>query len=77
MTEQTIIERAARVLSVADGLGEAHWQSYTETARAVLMAIQEPSEAMIEACDYVAGTECPKYFLKIRWQAMIDAALAE
>jgi hypothetical protein len=84
MTEKTIIERAARALLARqepsllwDDLMEFDQEAYKADARAVLTAIQEPSEAMIGACDYVAGTACPKNFLKIRWQAMIDAALAE
>lgn len=81
MIEQSIIERAARALSVADGLGEAHWQSYTETARAVLTAIREPSEAMIEAglaeCSADWRESVCREFLPDIWKAMIDAALAE
>jgi hypothetical protein len=84
MTEQSIIERAARALFESqprierwDDLNPNCKSIFLHKARKVIKAIEEPSEAMIEACDYVAGTQCPKNFLKIRWQAMIDAALAE
>jgi hypothetical protein len=71
---------------IRDILWDAHWMdnSFTDTARAVIEAMREPTEAMIRAGgNKVSGT--PGYFLPDDfveeaveiYQAMIDAALKE
>ena len=74
-----IIERAARALCQLDGHpenisfeGAPRWQDYVEEACAVLRAIREPSEEMIEA-----GAELDTSLPTRMWPAMIDAALGE
>lgn len=78
----TSIERAARALCRHDGHpesvkfeGKPMWQRYVPTARAVLTAIREPSEAMEKAADdnQAAFLGSPVMI----WHQMIDAALAE
>ena len=78
MTEQSIIERAARALLARqepsllwDDLVDFDQKAFKLEARDVLTAIREPSDAMVEA-----GVAA---FTNVRdiWQAMIDAALAE
>lgn len=87
-SEQSPIDRAAMALWKADGSPTipimpsvsqiAAWgqdqDKYRRMARAVLMAIREPSEAMgnsIRAADCLAGD------VHAIWSAMIDAALEE
>ena len=66
-----IIERAARALEDSDVTDphERRMNDYDAMARAVLMAIREPNEAMVEK-----GADA---FTNVRdiWQAMIDEAL--
>lgn len=76
-----IINNTARIENIAgDQLGVAEPEPLyvvtnpAEVARAVLEAIREPSEAMVEAIPDDRNT--PIYAEDI-WQAMIDAALAE
>jgi hypothetical protein len=79
----SIIERAAKILAdVSDhewaAAPEPKREFYRKTVRAVLQAIRDPSEAMVQAGhDLDSGifdNEAPP---EQRWQAMIDAALAE
>jgi hypothetical protein len=80
-----IIERAARAVCIAHGHepegmkfsdGQPIWTAYIDDARAVLSALREPDEGMIEA-----GWSCfPDYEPSAQdatdcWQAMIDQAL--
>lgn len=75
--EQSPLERAAKALAdshllVSDG-------HYTAAARAVLMAIREPSEAM-QMQGRAVMPELDEPLLDDAtncWQAMIDAALTE
>jgi len=77
----TPLERAARDLAKALGGdfdeslgGEIEWkEDYMNAVRAVLLAIREPSEGMIEAGS--AGGDWP--WSKGTFQAMIDKALEE
>jgi hypothetical protein len=85
MTEQSIIERAARALQEtwnADETLPPIEFSPAEAAalvRAVLTAIREPSEAVIEAglaeCSADWRESVCREFLPDIWKAMIDAAL--
>ena len=99
MATDSVIERAARALATheaAQGLalatvGETDeqwidraWPSFVEPARAVLTAIREPSEAMVQAGNrskpynisgFCEGTIHP--VVQRAWPAMIDAALKE
>lgn len=80
MTEQSPLERAARALVKTYRVKRVPWASDEpkpadyKAARAVLMAIREPSEAMI-----TAGTDYRPVHPEVRskecWIAMIDAAL--
>lgn len=78
------IELAARALMALDYPEEAggemgefymdrHGDAYRAQARAVIVAIREPSEDMVEA------GACPEFGLVLvaKWQAMIDAMLEE
>jgi hypothetical protein len=88
MTEQSIIERAARFL-LAKRYPDYSWDeltlydqnAYKADARAVLITIWKPSEAMIEAglaeCSADWRESVCREFLPDIWKAMIDAALAE
>lgn len=53
---------------------EPSWLSYRDAARAVLQAIREPSDAMLDAGDIWTNEQCSPDAI---WQAMIDAALEE
>lgn len=56
-----------------DALSEELQEQVIESVKAVLMAIREPSEAMV-----MAGDEQPVLDgSDKRWRAMIDAAIAE
>ncbi len=84
MAEQSPLERAARALCASQGDDwerEGHeglLKNYSTHARAVLMAIREPSEGMVAAAEAreheqaggpITHEDC--------WQAMLDAALGE
>jgi hypothetical protein len=88
MTEQSIIERAARALLARqepsllwDDLMEIDQEAYKSEARAVLITIWEPSAAMIEAglaeCSADWRESVCREFLPDIWKAMIDAALVK
>lgn len=81
----TTLERAARALAEADpqGRGVQYWRDYVPDARAVLTAIREPSEGMLEA-GLDKARECTDNWQSVAaclpghcWTAMIDAALGE
>jgi hypothetical protein len=72
----SMIEKAARALCIAQGysptpdeLGRAE-----EEVRAVLLAIREPSEAMVWEAVGVLGADGSA---REAWTAMIDAALED
>lgn len=98
MAEQSPLERAARALSEANGVDpdyidegadEPYWKCLVEDARAVLMAVREPSEAMLpdphntDTALYRAARLMEDESVSTAeaaaamWQAMIDAALNE
>ena len=90
----TPLERAARVLArrscppggeaqfpyvSADEWEAKNWRDHIAAARAVLMAVREPSEGMV-ASARASGDPYERYGrepAEIEWQAMIDAALAD
>lgn len=92
----TPLERAARALCALDGNpenakmdGKPLWQDYLPEARAVIEAIREPSETMVDAW-MDADLELPEgisheapssvvdpYRARSDWIAMIDAMLSE
>jgi hypothetical protein len=83
---ETILERAARALCVAQGIRatENEMARGADEVRAVLRAIYEPTEEMIEEGAYVipigqGAEEGPPNVKDARacWQAMIDAALGD
>lgn len=79
----TPLERAARALYAEndvwsnaiewDKLDSAERHQYMIFVRAVLLAIRDPSEAMVEEGRWPAEDDGPVAC----WQAMIDAALEE
>ena len=77
------LERAARAAEDAtDPVKHDHW-TFVEVARAVLLALREPSEAMLK-CDGAIvvgaderGNQDAGELATIVWQSMIDAILAE
>ena len=83
----TPLERAASALQTAWDGGEAEGLppiAFSETearylARAVLQAIREPSEGMLEAGKEDSGIDgyVNDFWPIVPWQAMIDAALSE
>lgn len=84
----TPIERAARVIAELAGGGpwermsEPHRESYIDEARAVIAAIREPSEAMVQAyADGIDKDACispEAYWIRDDgFSAMIDALLEE
>jgi hypothetical protein len=75
----TPIELAARALCELDGNppgatmgGKPLWQDYLPEVRAVLTAIREPSDGMIQA-----AADCESSIVADVYTAMIDAALSE
>lgn len=95
-----MLERAARALCVDNGVdpdkldagGEPLWIAWKRSARAVLQAVREPSEGMVDAGGYLcSGCENLKRWNAINnaerkfsvgyatevYQAMLDAALSE
>jgi len=70
----SVVERVARELSRCDGHPEnisygglPMWASYADTARFVIAAMRDPTEAMLEAGKCTVE----------RWSRMIDAALRD
>ncbi len=91
MVGMTALERAARALWIASGKRAELWDAqptalwriemekerpiYLDQARAVLLAIREPSEGMVS--DRVIRAHGYAGDIDMVWQAMIDAALSE
>jgi hypothetical protein len=78
----TPIKRAARAIANIEDFGnDRFWQNYQDSARAVLMAIREPSKEIIEAGVKAlsdSGVDDVRHGDALAcWQAMIDAALEE
>lgn len=70
----TPLERAARALAEMDTERDLGWRYYVPEARAVLMAIREPSTEMV--ADGEQSLRADGY-AEFCWQAMIDAAVQE
>lgn len=77
----TPLERAARAIYKLGDNGpytlaeeDEQWHHHVDTARAVLEAIREPSEGMVDAAQVAHG---PEATYRTAWRGMIDAALAE
>ena len=89
----TMIERVARVIARASALDDgkepataedftdAVWEDFVPAARAILAAMREPTEPMIDAgykTDHASGLEGRADIgPRLAWSAMIDAALSE
>lgn len=54
--------------------GPFRWERFIPQARAVLTAIREPSDAMLEAAQMAHR---PETTYRMAWQAMVDAAIEE
>lgn len=83
---QTPLERAARALAEAEVSGMRalgiqvelpHWPHYIVPARAVLMALREPSNAMLNAGNDGVYDQSGDTNPFVIWQDMIDAAMTE
>ena len=62
-----MIERVARAL--AQSLGGGDWRTFTDAARAAVLAMREPTPEMLEA----ALPDMPDWgYLPEDWRAMID-----
>ncbi|WP_260927425.1 hypothetical protein [Novosphingobium sp. 9] len=90
-------ERAARALCLLDSNppdatmdGKPLWMDYLPEVRAVLQAIREPDEAMIEAASHISageisaadtdfrdGLDAARAMVVKDWLKMIDAVLGE
>lgn len=75
----TLLERAARAAALADGvLPECDsWVDYFPIARAVLMAVREPSVDMSDAIMQNFADPCWPEDAKQGFAAMIDAILTD
>jgi len=81
----TPLERAGKALQSRtsvrdwDTIGEHERKMFIDDARAVLLAIREPSEGMVEAAFDELPAELPSELIAMRrcLTAAIDAALAE
>ena len=82
----TDLERLARAACFANGtdpdepIGPARaglrWQAYVSHVRAVLLALREPSEGMVDAGGWGAANAAG-YDVPVAFAAMIDHVLAE
>ncbi len=64
-----MVERVARVLAIeAD---HNNWEEFVPDARMAILAMREPTEAMLSALPYPGPEDYPTAI----WQAMIDEAL--
>lgn len=74
----TPLERAARALCKRNCGADDNWPIWFNDARAVLLAIREPSNEMIDAGRDV-GPAAPYglHEVRERWETMIDKALEE
>lgn len=77
-----MIERVARAIAGVNGIGldeanEAMWRVHEMEARAVIEAMREPTEAMLEAYDNTVQIDFEGEPLNLpqAYTAMIDAAL--
>lgn len=78
----TMLDKAARALS--DHF-KCEWETMRDDdremirgyARVVLMAVREPSDAIVEASEEYEGCGCPCCITAHNWQLMIDAILNE
>lgn len=66
-----MIERVARAICTGAGDYSGPWQDFIPEARAAILAMREPTEAVLDA-----GPPSPYMDPEI-WAKMIDAALAE
>lgn len=85
----TPIERAARALArfsvrdesqfpyISKSEAERSWPAFEPQARAVLQAIREPSEAMLQAGEAHMDEVAPNEPVDLIWKDMIDAVLKE
>jgi hypothetical protein len=73
MSASTImLEKIARAIALSHGSSD--WRSYTQSARAAVLALREPTTDMLEA----AVPDCPDFgFLPEEWTAMIDHVASE
>ncbi len=78
----SMIEKVAEALHAQTHLYLIPWETYDnkesfrEDARATIEAMKEPTEAMVQASTMIAPSWDDE-ISKIKWQAMINAALNE
>lgn len=67
-----MIEKVARAIALANGSGD--WRAFTQSARAAVLALREPTIDMLEA----ALPDTPDWgYLPDEWTAMIDHVASE
>lgn len=67
-----MLEKVARAIALAHGSGD--WQAFTQSARAAVLALREPTADMLEA----ALPDSPDFgYLPEEWAAMIDHVASE
>lgn len=67
-----VLMRMARALALSQGSGD--WQQFVEPAQAMLRALRDPSDGMLEA----GSNGMPDWGdLPAGWRAMIDHAIGE
>lgn len=72
VTASLMTERVAR--AIAHSLGAEDWRPYVDAARAAVLAMREPTPAMMEA----ALPDLPDWgYLPDDWRAMIDHVAGE
>jgi len=86
MEMESMIEKVARALSIADGNHQDDcsndedetpaWKLYVGSARAALEAMREPTEAMEDSGEK-AIYDLPRHIAVMAYEAMINAALNE
>jgi hypothetical protein len=53
------------------------WKKAVRPARAIIAAMRESTDVMVDAGELTADEECECMYARDVWEAMIDAALAE
>jgi hypothetical protein len=72
MSGECMIARVARAIAVTQG--DSDWRAYLTPARAAVLAMREPTAAMLQA----AIPDLPDWgYLPDEWRAMIDHVVAE
>jgi hypothetical protein len=72
MSEDRMIVKVAKAIAIV--ISDTDWKAHVSTARAAVMAMREPTTAMLEA----AMPDFPDWgYLPDEWRAMIDYVATE